>query len=325
MNKTLITGGLGYIGSHIAYHLKNEAVILDNQLNSNLNYKKLLPMATVVIGDCNFKNVSRIFKKFEIEKVIHLAGYKAVNESIKSPIEYYQNNFYSSLDLIRAMDDFKITNLIFSSSATVYGNKNQSPFNEESLLESLNPYASTKIAIEQLIRDYSKSKKNFKSFILRYFNPIGANLKSGLSDQPLGKPLNLMPVLIESVINKKTFEIFGSNYSTKDGTCIRDYIHVDDLALAHLKALKCINKIKGSVELNVGMGNGLSVLEFIKIFQRTNNIKIKFKFGKKREGDCAESYASIKKAKKILGWKPKKSYENMMFDSWNAYLNRKKI
>lgn len=313
----LITGGLGYIGSHIAKQIPN-SIIIDNYSNSKINYKKILPNSIVYIKDLNFKNLEKIFLNHEIDSIIHLAGLKSVDESINKPLLYYENNICASLELLRAMNKYNVNKLIFSSSATVYGNEQTCPFFENMKLKSINPYASTKIIIEQLISDYSNSNSSFKAISLRYFNPIGADLKSGLFDQPLGKPLNLMPVLIQSILKNEKLNIFGNDYDTYDGTCVRDYIHVVDLAEAHLKALNKLPKIKGHEQINIGLGKGLSVLEFIKIFEETNKVKIPYKFVKRRPGDSAESYADISKAKKILRWKPKKNYSNMMFDSWNS-------
>lgn len=318
---TLITGGLGYIGSHIANQLPN-SIILDNCSNSNLNFKKFLPNCLVYIMDLNFNNLEKIFSKHKIDSVIHLAGLKSVDDSIINPLKYYDRNVVTSIELLNAMSKFNVNKLIFSSSATVYGNDQICPLIEDLPLKSINPYGSSKIIIEQLISDYSRSNNKFKAISLRYFNPIGANVKSGLSDRPLGKPQNLMPILIKSVFEKKKLKIFGNDYNTPDGTCVRDYIHIEDLALAHIKALNKISKIKGHIPINVGIGKGLSVLNFVKIFEDTNKIKVSYKFAKRRTGDSQESFACIKKANNILRWKPTKNYSDMMYDSWNAFLKQ---
>lgn len=318
--KTLLTGGLGYVGSHIAYYLRDKAVIIDNKTNSKLDYKRRIPYAKVYLSDLNIKSLNKIFKENEIDSVIHLAGLKAVEESTINPIKYYKNNVSSSIDLLETMNTFKIKKLIFSSSATVYGNQLNIPFKENYPLNSINSYGSTKIIIEQLISDYSKSNNSFKCISLRYFNPIGADLKTGLSDRPLGRSLNLIPILNHSIKHKKIFEIYGKNYNTKDGTCLRDFIHIKDLANAHIIALKKINKIKGHEPINLGLGKGISVLDIIKLYERVNNIKVNFKYSKKRKGDVAISYADNKKAIKLLGWKPIYKYEDMVYDSWQAYL-----
>ena len=214
------------------------------------------------------------------------------------------------------MDNFKIKNLIFSSSATVYGILNNSPLTESSPLSSINPYGSTKIIIEQLITEYSKSNKNFKAISLRYFNPIGSNVNSGLTDQPLGEPLNLMPLIIEAALGKRVLTVYGDDYDTSDGTCIRDYIHVQDLAEAHIKALRKINLIKSHVPVNIGMGKGISVLNLIKIFEEVNNIKVPYKIGKRRKGDAPITFSSNLKAKETLDWSPRYKYEDMCRHSW---------
>ena len=319
----LLTGGLGYIGSHIAKLLKKKSVIIDNQSNSQLNFKKYLPEATVYLSDLNKHTLEKIFKKHKIQGVIHLAGLKSVNESVLNPLQYFENNIGSSIALLEVMNKFKVNKFIFSSSATVYGDKNLSPLKENMTIKSVNPYASTKIIIEQLLNDYVQSNPSFKAISLRYFNPIGADVKSNLSDQPLGQPQNIMPILVRAASDQKVFSIYGNNYKTHDGTCIRDYLHVKDLALAHILALKKINKFKGHTPLNIGLGKGLSVLEVVSLFEKANQVKIHTLITNRRKGDVAISFADNKKAKKLLQWKPQYSYETMMQDAWRAF--RKKL
>ena len=316
--KILLTGGLGYIGSHIAHLLGPAAVIIDNQSNSHLNYKKLLPQAAVIKKDLKKSSLKKIFSRFDIQGVIHLAALKAVNESVKFPLKYYENNVVTSLELLETMDQFKIFKLIFSSSATIYGNSHQSPLSEELAPQSVNPYGSTKLIIEQMIDDYANSNGKFKAMSLRYFNPLGADTKAGLMDQPSGAPQNLMPILTQSVRKGKIFKVFGNDYPTPDGTCIRDYIHIKDLAKAHVLALQKLNKIKGHLKVNIGLSQGHSVLEVIKTFEKENNIKVKYKISHRRKGDAAISYASNKKAKKILGWRPQYQLQAMVKDAWEA-------
>ena len=315
----LITGGLGYIGSHIAKLLKKKAVIIDSQSNSQLNFKKFLPDATIYLSDLNKAILEKVFIKYDIKGVIHLAGLKAVNESVLNPLKYYENNIGSSIALLEAMDKFKIQKLIFSSSATVYGDQHSNPLRENMTLKSVNPYGSTKIVIEQLISDYAKSNPWFCALSLRYFNPLGADVKSGLADQPLGEPQNLMPILVQSVHENKIFKIFGNNYPTPDGTCIRDYIHVKDLSAAHVLAFKRLHQFKGHRAINLGLGKGASVLEIIKLFEKVNGIKVRYQIVGRRKGDVAISYASNQLAKKLLGWKPQYNYQDMIKDSWDAY------
>ena len=320
--KILLTGGLGYIGSHIANLLKDKAVIIDNMSNSKLDYKRYLKNAFIIKKDVNYKNLSNIFKEYEIEGVIHLAGSKSVLNSIREPLKYYYNNFVQTLDMLEAIDKFKIKKLIFSSSATVYGNKNLCPIDENSSLQGINPYANTKIQIEKLLEDYCQVNKSFKAVSLRYFNPIGCDLASGLTDQPVGEPQNLVPILINSIINKKKLKIFGNDYNTPDGSCIRDYIHVCDLAEAHLIVFKNFKKIKNYSVYNIGKGRGLSVFELINIFEKTNQIKIPYIISNRRKGDVEISYASNLKMKKTFNWMPKRTYENMCYDSWNGHLKK---
>ena len=315
----LLTGGLGYIGSHIAKLLKKKSVIIDNQSNSQLNFKKYLPEATVYLSDFNKHILEKIFTKHDIQGVIHLAGLKSVNESVRYPLQYYEKNISSSMVLLEAMDRFKIQKLIFSSSATVYGDQQSSPLRENMALQSVNPYGSTKIIIEQLISDYAKSNHRFCALSLRYFNPLGADVKAGLADQPLGKPQNLMPILVRSVYENKIFKIFGDNYPTPDGTCIRDYIHVKDLSAAHVLAFKRLHQFKGHLAINLGLGKGASVLEIIKLFEKVTGIKVQYKIVGRRKGDAAISYANNQLAKKLLSWKPQYNYQDMVKDSWNAY------
>lgn len=320
--KLLITGGLGYIGSHVANLLGKNAIVIDNKVNSSLNFRKKLPNAIVYKNNLNSRSLNKIFRKHNISGVIHLASLKSVNESISNSLKYYKNNFGSSLELLESMDKYKINKLIFSSSATVYGDQNKSPLNENMKLKGVNPYGNTKILIEKLIEDYSNTNLKFKSISLRYFNPIGADLKAKLCDQPLGHPQNLMPLLIDSIKNKKIFKVFGCNYPTKDGTCIRDYIHIKDLALAHILAFKKLSNLKGHTAINLGLGKGASVLEIIKIFEKMNNVQINYKIANRRKGDVAITYADNRKAKKILGWRPKHNYEEMVRDAWLSTLNK---
>ena len=315
----LITGGLGYIGSHIARLLKKKSVIIDNQSNSQLNFKKHLPDANVYLSNLDENILEKVFKENDIKGVIHLAGLKAVNDSVSYPLKYYENNIYSSIKLLKAMDKFKINKLIFSSSATVYDNQNLSPLSENMNLQSISPYGSTKIIIEQLISDYANSNSRFCAISLRYFNPIGADAKAGLTDQPLGEPKNLMPILLRSVHENKIFKIFGSDYPTPDGTCIRDYIHIKDLSAAHILAFKKLHKFPGHRVINLGLGKGASVLEIIKLFEKVNGIKVRYRMAGRRKGDLAISYSNNLLAKKLLGWKPKYNYQDMVKDSWNAY------
>jgi len=316
--KILVTGGLGYIGSHISHLLGKKAVIIDNGINSNLNYKKLLPKAIVYKKSINYINLSKIFKDHKINAIIHLASLKAVGQSVINPLEYFENNIVSAIELLKAMKEHKINNLIFSSTASVYGNKNKSPLKENFNLQPLNPYGRSKIIIEEIISDYCNSNPKFKAISLRYFNAIGANTKASLSDKPLGKPENLIPRIIDSIKKQELFKVYGKNYQTQDGTCIRDYIHVKDIASAHINALRYIKNFKNHTAINLGMGKGLSVLGLIKIFEKENNLKIKYTFTKRRQGDPEVCFADNRLAKIMLNWSPKHSYEEMLKDAWNS-------
>ena len=317
----LITGGLGYIGSHIAKICENKKVIIiDNKSNSKLNFREALPYAKVIVDDINIESLNKIFKENKIESVIHLAGYKSVNESMIDPLKYYKNNIQITFDLIETMKKYSVYKLIFSSSATVYGNNYKSPLKENLKPNPINPYGQSKLIIEKIIIDYCKANKDFSSIILRYFNPIGAHPSGDLNDNPLGNPQNLMPLIIKS-LKGYSLKIFGSNYPTKDGTCVRDYIHVMDLADCHLKCLKYLKNKKGYEIFNVGLGKGISVLEIIKKFEKANKLKINFKKTKKRAGDASISFACNKKIKRKVGWKPKFGYIDMCKDSYRFSKN----
>ncbi len=320
--KILLTGGLGYIGSHIANIIGKNAIIIDNRINSSLNYKKFLPKAIVYKKDINFNSLSKIFDQNSIKGVIHLAGLKAVNESINHPLKYYKSNIGITIDLLKAMEKYKVQNLIFSSSATVYGNKNKSPLKEDMAVNSINPYGQTKIIIENMISDFASTNKNFHAISLRYFNPIGADIKAGLNDNPLEQSQNIMPILTKSIKEKKIFKIFGGDYQTKDGTCIRDYIHIKDLAKAHVLAFRKLKEVNGHKVINLGLGKGASVLEILKLFEKVNKVVVNYKFVKRRKGDVGISYADNKKAISFLKWKPKHDYIDMLRDVWEASLKK---
>ena len=314
----LVTGGFGYIGSHITKIIEDEVIVLDNLSNSNLDYKNIFPNLNVYIDDLTYESSSKIFQKHNIKSVIHLAGSKSVDASIKKPLIYYHNNVIASVELLRSMIDHNINNLLFSSSATVYGNEHKSPLNENMSCSYLNPYGHTKIIIEEIIRECCKSYQNFKAVSLRYFNPIGAHFDGKLGDKPLGKAQNIMPLIIEAA-KGGILKVFGNDYPTKDGTCVRDYLHVLDLADAHIKGLNFLSNSKDKYEVfNIGLGMGISVLELIDIFQETNQIFFDYKISSRRKGDSAISFADNSRALSTLKWEPKYNYKDMCRDSWNS-------
>lgn len=323
----LITGGAGYIGSHVCVEfLKagHDIVLFDNFSNSRFDVVAQIEKITgqklkVIIGDLlDKKSIRSVFDNFNIGCVVHLAALKSPEESLSQALDYYENNISGTINLLKIMQDKSCKKLIFSSSATVYGENNSVPNHEkQKITEAKNPYGTTKIMIEKIIFDICKSNSNWKIISLRYFNPIGADKSGLIGDSPQKNEKNIMPLIINVAkdINKK-FYITGNDFDTPDGTGIRDYIHVSDLAEGHLKAFDYINNITGYEIFNLGTGHGYSVLELIKTFERVNNVKINYEFKAKRFGDLAISYADITKAKKILNWQAKRNLDDMCRDSW---------
>lgn len=333
MKTILLTGGAGYIGSHIAVELLMAGygvVIVDNFINSN---PEVISRIKNITGK-NFdyynldvsspKDLSVVFKKHDIESVIHLAGLKAVGESVEKPLEYYRNNLYSTLTLCEAMKEHGVYNIVFSSSATVYGEPKELPITESHPLAPTNPYGHTKAMIEQILIDLAGSADPWQVTILRYFNPIGAHSSGLIGEDPNGVPNNLFPYLSQVAsgkLNKLT--IHGDDYNTPDGTGIRDYIHVVDLAKGHLAAIKHPEPVNHYEIYNLGTGKGYSVLESIKAFEKASDKKISFIIGPHREGDVAECYADPRKAKKALGWTAQKSFYDACVDAWRWQKNQK--
>tara|TARA_B100000925_G_scaffold281704_1_gene253747 strand:+ start:394 stop:1407 length:1014 start_codon:yes stop_codon:yes gene_type:complete len=328
MKKILVTGGTGYIGSHIVVELLElgyHPIIFDNLSNSS---SKVLTKISSIIdqefsfieGDMrNFKDINNVFKAHNIYSVIHLAGYKSVKESIKKPLEYYDNNITGTINLLKAMMSNNIMSLVFSSSATVYGKPVELPLRETSKCGKLtNPYAKSKRIIEDMIVDISKSNKNFNTIILRYFNPVGAHHSGEIGEDPDGLPANIMPFISKVAVGViKEVKIFGDNYETQDGTGVRDYIHVVDLANAHTQAISKINKLKGANIFNIGTGIGYSVLELINAYESVSGQKIPYKIENRREGDIGTCFSDPSKANSILDWQSKKTLVDMCKDSWN--------
>ncbi len=327
MSKILVTGGAGYIGSHTVVELLNaneEIVIVDNFSNSSPEVLDKIKLIT----NKNFKfykvdlldeeNLEKIFVENDIESVIHFAGLKAVGESVQKPIEYYHNNITGTLVLLKLMKKYGCKRIVFSSSATVYGNPKSLPITEDFPLSTTNPYGSTKLMIEEILQDVNKADPEFSIAILRYFNPIGAHSSGLIGEVPNGIPNNVMPYIMGVAKGKyPELTVFGDDYNTPDGTGVRDYIHVVDLSIGHLKALDKIRKEKGVKIYNLGTGNGYSVLELVKTFEKVNGVKVKYKIGERRPGDIPACYADASKAEKELGWKAEKGIEDMCKDGWN--------
>ena len=330
MQKILLTGGLGFIGSHTAVELINDGyyvVIIDNVSNSSLDVldkiKNITKSKTIEFyhGDISDEIVlNEIFNTHDIDTVIHFAGHKAVGESVRNPLKYYDNNITALIKLLNAMVKFDVSNFIFSSSATVYGIPEKLPLSEKSLLCAINPYGQTKLMGEQILRDASKAY-NINVILLRYFNPVGAH-KSGLIGENPSNPTNLFPYILEVVKGEREcLNIYGNDYDTTDGTPIRDYIHVVDLAKGHVKGVKYINDIETINIYNLGSGKGYSVLNIIdtfnKILDRTEYDPVKYRFSDRREGDAPVVYADCSLAKDELGWVAGEGLEQMIIDSLN--------
>lgn len=331
--KLLITGGTGYIGSHTVVELLNngdEVVIIDNLSNSKKDVIDKIKQitnkeVTFYEGDVKDKNLlEEIFKNNKIDVVIHFAGYKAVGESVEKPLMYYDNNLISTINLCEVMNKYGVKKLVFSSSATVYGMPKELPIKEDFPLSTTNPYGTTKLMIENILRDLAYSDKEWSIAILRYFNPIGAHESGLIGENPNGIPNNLMPYIVK-VANKELdhLNIFGDDYDTKDGTGVRDYIHVVDLAKGHVLAAKKVFNEKGIDAYNLGTGNGYSVLEMVKKFEEVNNVKVNYVITKRREGDIAACYADTNYAFEKLGFKATKTLDDMCKDAYNFVLKNR--
>jgi len=327
--KVLVTGGLGFIGSHTVVELlenNNEVVVVDNLYNSDISVKEKIEKITgkkikVYIEDLlNKEKIIDIFKENKIDAVIHFAGYKAVGESCKKPLMYYHNNLMSTINLLEIMQEYNVKKIIFSSSATIYGDPGVPKYVEElGRGKTSNPYGTTKAMIEQILEDLYTSDNEWSIAILRYFNPIGAHSSGLIGEKPNGIPNNLMPYILKVASNQlEILNVFGNDYDTKDGTGVRDYIHVVDLAKGHVCALSKVEEFgKGIYTYNLGSGIGYSVLDLVNTFEKVNGVKINYKIVDRRDGDLAEYYADPSRALKELGWKTEKTLEDMCRDSWN--------
>ncbi len=329
--RVLVTGGLGYIGSHTVVELINngdEVVIIDNLSNSKKEVIDKLKEITgkdikLYIDDvCDREALRKIFKENKIDAVIHFAGYKAVGESVLKPLMYYRNNIDSTLTLLEVMEENNVRNIVFSSSATVYGNPKSLPIKEDFPLSTTNPYGTTKLFIEHILSDLYVSNNEWNIVILRYFNPIGAHKSGLIGEDPNGIPNNLMPYIVKVATGElPCLSVFGDDYNTVDGTGVRDYIHVVDLARGHVLALK--NRNNGIRYYNLGTGHGTSVLELVNTFEEVNGIKVNKKIVDRRPGDIDACYASTDKAFEELGFKAEYDIKDMCRDSYNFVLKNK--
>ncbi len=335
MKKILITGGAGYIGSHTLIELDKagyEFVVYDNLSNSSKESIKrvekiIKKTISFVEGDIRDKeSLRKVFTEYKIDSVIHFAGLKAVSESVAKPIEYYDNNVSGTLKLLEVMKEFNCKKIVFSSSATVYGDPHVTPIKETFPTgATTNPYGQTKYFIEEILKDLYVSDNEFKIAILRYFNPVGAHESGLIGEDPNGIPNNLMPFITQTAVGKREIlSVFGGDYDTHDGTGVRDYIHVVDLAYGHVKAINYLNNLKDVEKpliVNLGTGKGYSVIDVINAFEKAIGKKINYKIADRRAGDIAEYYADPSYAKEILDWEAKRTIEDMCVDSWKWQSN----
>ena len=333
--RILVTGGLGYIGSHTVVELiqnKLDVIIIDNLSNSQLfildNIKNITGVKPIFynVDLVDFDKLNKIFISHKIDGVIHFAAFKSVSESVKNPLKYYENNLISLLNILKSMKENNVSNIVFSSSCTVYGQPDKLPVSESSPFKNAeSPYAKTKQISEHIIKDFTNSHNKISSVSLRYFNPIGAHESGLIGELPMGVPDNLIPYLTQTAAGlREELSVYGKDYNTHDGTAIRDYIHVEDLAKAHLKAFNFLDESedRNNYEFfNVGTGIGYSVLDIINSFENINNLKLKYSFKDRRDGDIEEIYSDVIKSKKILKWESKRSLDDMMSSSWKWQKN----
>lgn len=326
MKKVLVTGGAGYIGSHTVVELLEkgyEVVVIDDFSNSNSN--SLDSIKTITGKDfkfyegnvCDKELLNHIFENENIGSVIHFAGFKAVGESVEKPLMYYQNNLISTLSLLEVMEKFNVYNLVFSSSATVYGDPHALPIKEDFPLSATNPYGYTKLMNEQILKDMCVSDSKWNIVLLRYFNPIGAHASGLIGEEPNGIPNNIMPYIMKVATGElDKLHVFGNDYNTEDGTGVRDYIHVVDLAKGHIKSIEYLENNKGLHIFNLGTGNGYSVLDLVKAVEKVNNVQVPYVIDGRRPGDIAACYADPSLANKKLDWKAEKGIEEMCKDAY---------
>ena len=324
--KVLVTGGAGYIGSHTVVLLVeagHEIVVFDNFCNASIESIKRVEKIVnekieVVRGDIrNREDLQNVFSSFSIDAVIHFAGLKAVGESVEQPLKYYDNNVNGTAVLCEVMAEYNCKSIIFSSSATVYGDPHTTPIVENFPLSATNPYGRSKLMVEEILRDLYVSDNNWKVVLLRYFNPVGAHESGTIGEDPNGIPNNLMPFIAQTAVGKREYlSVFGDDYDTKDGTGVRDYIHVVDLARGHVNALERIINFSEPMTINLGTGNGYSVLEMIKAFEKASVKSIPYKIALRRAGDIATCFANPSYAKEILNWEAERGVDEMCEDSW---------
>ncbi len=322
----LVTGGAGYIGSHTVVELLSaghDLLILDNFSNSSPRVLERIEQIAgkrpaVIEGDIrDAALLSKLFAAYDISAVVHFAGLKAVGESVEQPMRYYDNNVVGSLRLFEAMDNAGVHRLVFSSSATVYGDPHAVPIDENFPLQATNPYGRSKLHIEEMLRDIGRADPRWRVALLRYFNPVGAHASGLIGEDPQGIPNNLMPFVAQVAVGRRAeLSVFGSDYATPDGTGVRDYIHVVDLARGHLAALSALDKQEGVFPVNLGTGRGYSVLEVVAAFEKACGRKIEYRLVDRRPGDVASCYADPKRACQLLGWSAERDIDTMCADAW---------
>lgn len=325
--RVLVTGGAGYIGSHTCLELLmdgHDVVVIDNLSNSNTivfdRIERICGRRPVFYREdvCNNKKVAEILAAHRIEAVIHFAGLKSVGESVAQPLQYYINNVTGSLALLSAMQETGVSSLVFSSSATVYGNPESFPIHEDFPLSATNPYGRSKLMVEEILRDLIVADDSWHIALLRYFNPVGAHESGLIGEDPAGIPNNLMPYISQVAVGRRTeLQIFGGDYPTPDGTGVRDYIHVVDLARGHIAALDWLQQHNGVHTFNLGTGQGKSVLEVVRAFEAVSGLHIPYRIVDRRPGDIAQCYADPSRAERELGWKAQRSIADMCRDAWN--------
>ena len=327
----LVTGGAGYIGSHTAILLIEagyDIVVFDNFSNaSHESIKRVEKIVgqniTLIEGDIrNRTDLEKVFNTYHIDTVIHFAGLKAVGESVEEPLKYYDNNIYGTIILCEVMKKHNCKSIVFSSSATVYGDPHTTPIKENFPLSATNPYGRSKLFIEEMLRDLHTSDNTWKIVFLRYFNPVGAHSSGTIGEDPNGIPNNLMPFIAQTAVGKRTcLSVFGDDYDTHDGSGVRDYIHVMDLADGHVKALNIIKNLSDVMTINLGTGRGYSVLDMVKAFEKSSGKKVPYQIVPRRAGDIAKCFADPSYAKEVLGWEAQKGIQQMCADSWRWQSN----